>query len=127
MTYSYNRYTSEEIAKAIKEKEWSRLDFNKGMKSRLEKEGKDVNKPYPEATPIWFMITDGEYKYIRYCYPDRIEELYDVEKDPNELVNLALQSEHEARLLAMREELVKQIKNKGGEDFADIMPVPKTQ
>lgn len=126
MTYSYNRYTSEEIENAIKEKKWSRLDYNKGMKNRLERAGKDVDKPYPEATPVWFMITDGKYKYIRYCYPERVEELYSVEQDPKELVNLALKSEYKARLIDMRKALIDELKKKGGEKFADILPKPKT-
>jgi choline-sulfatase len=50
-----------------------------------------------------FMIRRGRYKYI-YSEPDP-EQLYDLESDPHELVNLAGQPDHETVLRAFRAEI----------------------
>ena len=38
----------------------------------------------------WVMARQGKYKYIRYMYQDYLDELYDLEADPEELYNLAV-------------------------------------
>jgi choline-sulfatase len=50
-----------------------------------------------------FMIRRGRYKYI-YSEPDP-EQLYDLESDPNELVNLAGRPDHKALQLGFRAEI----------------------
>jgi arylsulfatase A-like enzyme len=56
-------------------------------------------------TPWWLMLRVGSYKYIRNLVEKEIEELYDLEADPEELHNLAGASEHAERLAAMRDQL----------------------
>ena len=36
------------------------------------------------------MVAEGRYKYIRNLIKGEMEELYDLQRDPEELVNLAL-------------------------------------
>jgi arylsulfatase A-like enzyme len=56
--------------------------------------------------PWYVMLAQGKYKYIRTLIKGEIEELYDSEKDPDELTNLALDPAHKKRLLTMRADAV---------------------
>src|SRR5262249_14846208 len=40
------------------------------------------------GVPWWIFLRQGKYKYIRTLVADQIEELYDLEADPQELKNL---------------------------------------
>ena len=71
--------------------------------------------------PWYASIHDGRYKYIRTFVEEEIEELYDLESDPEELTNLALDSAHRARLNQMRERTVGELKRTGA-GFADNLP-----
>ncbi|MBA4147980.1 MAG: sulfatase-like hydrolase/transferase [Verrucomicrobia bacterium] len=79
-----------------------------------------------EATGIraWMLLREGKYKYIRYMYPDYIEELYDLETDPNELQNLAVRKEHHSLLAELRLKTVKGFAARGG-SFVDLLPEPR--
>ena len=50
----------------------------------------------------WVAIRYGKYKYIRTLLAGEMEEIYDVEADPQELSNLALRPEHRALLADLR-------------------------
>jgi len=88
---------------------------------------KKLNSPNPGDgwDPCYFLTLDSEYNYIRYIFPNRIEELYDLEADPKELDNLAINPEYQDKLKEMREELIAYLKNTGGESFVDLLPKPK--
>ena len=70
--------------------------------------------------PWYVMIRDRRYKYVRPLIRD-IEELYDLEKDPEELDNLAVKAEHKTRLRSMRGQAIAELRRtKCG--FVDRMP-----
>ncbi|MCP4174717.1 MAG: sulfatase-like hydrolase/transferase [Fuerstiella sp.] len=71
--------------------------------------------------PWYASIHDGRYKYIRTFVKDEIEELYDLESDPEELSNLALQAEYVKRVNRMRVATVRELKRTGA-GFADALP-----
>jgi hypothetical protein len=71
--------------------------------------------------PWYASIHDGRYKYIRTFVKGEIEELYDLENDPEELSNLALQAEHAERVNWMRVATVRELKRTGA-GFADALP-----
>ena len=52
--------------------------------------------------PWWVSLLEGRHKYIRTLVQDEVEELYDLESDPEELNNLALDPAHLDKLRAMR-------------------------
>ena len=72
----------------------------------------------------WMMMRDGKYKYIRHFKDDVIEELYDMEKDPDELDNLAVNAKYHKKLIELRIKAVEEFRNKDG-DFVDHLPEPR--
>jgi len=60
--------------------------------------------------PWWISLRAGKYKYIRTLVKDEIEELYDMDKDPEELKNLALDSKHAKRLAQFRQALIAELR-----------------
>lgn len=60
--------------------------------------------------PWWLFLREGKYKYIRTLVDDEIEELYNLESDPEELINLALNPEYNAILLKYRAKLLAELR-----------------
>ena len=118
MTYTRNTYTAEAMAEKLKAGQWS--SFYLGGRA---KKGNVVND---KVQPCYFMTLDGEYKYIRYIFPGRIEELYDLDADPDELNNLSLKPEYQSKVSEMRGELIAYLRQTGGAGFVDLLPEPKT-
>jgi len=71
----------------------------------------------------WIMMREGKYKYIRYMRKDCIEELYDLEKDPDELTNLAVNPDYLEKLLELRKQTEEEFR-KGDGEFMDYLPAP---
>ncbi|HEX3869309.1 MAG TPA: sulfatase/phosphatase domain-containing protein, partial [Pirellulales bacterium] len=74
--------------------------------------------------PWWVLLRDGKYKYIRNLQKDETEELYDLEADPEELVNLAMKDEHRKLLKSLREKTVEEL-HRTEAGFADSLPRTK--
>lgn len=92
----------------------------------IEKGGKGL-----EAMYDWTMIRSGSHKYIAYAGTDREEELYDLEKDPEELQNLAGEPEQKLLLKKLRKEAATELrKTQSGFDgghFIDFFPILRRQ
>lgn len=74
--------------------------------------------------PWYAMLRQGNYKYIRTLVEGEMEELYDLQSDPEELNNLALDPKHQAQLSALREQTRDELRRtKAG--FVDSMPAVK--
>jgi len=110
-TYTGQLYGDEEITKAIEAARqtglWDKLICDKKT-----------------GTRSWLMLRQGKYKYIRYIWPDYLEELYDLENDPDELKNLAVKKDHHSLLAELRVETKKAFKAKGA-SFIDLLPEPR--
>jgi arylsulfatase A-like enzyme len=72
----------------------------------------------------WMMIRQDQYKYIRHFKDGIIEELYDLKNDPEELNNLAVNSQHHDLLKKLRVRTVEEMQKKNG-DFVQYLPAPK--
>jgi arylsulfatase A-like enzyme len=72
----------------------------------------------------WLMLREGQYKYVRYLYPNYIEELYDLQADPLELTNLALRKVNHELLATLRAKLLKAFAFRGA-TYLDLLPAPK--
>ncbi len=75
--------------------------------------GKDTerdDRPGSMGVPWWIFLRKGKYKYIRTLVDDEIEELYDLEADPDELVNLAFNPDYWDILISFREQLLEELK-----------------
>ena len=70
------------------------------------------------------MMRKDKYKYVRYIYKDYIEELYDLENDPDELQNLAVKEEYHKLLAKHRKETEELFMAKGA-TFIGLLPEPK--
>ena len=71
--------------------------------------------------PWYALLRDGKYKYIRTFVAGELEELYDLEADPEELVNLALKSEYASRLGQLRQQAIAELRRTDA-GFVDSLP-----
>ncbi len=70
--------------------------------------------------PWYVMLRERRYKYVRPLIHD-LEELYDLQQDPEELTNLAIQPEHQGTLKRLRGAAIAELRrSKAG--FVDRMP-----
>lgn len=122
MTYTRNTYTSKAMAEKLRAQSWSSFQFSSGGKKGTLR----GPRPGDNYHPCYFMITDGRHKHTRYVFPNRIEELYDIEADADELTNLAVDAKYKDRLVEMRGKLIEYLKKTGGKSFVDLLPAPKT-
>ena len=76
--------------------------------------------------PAYMMMREGRYKYIRHMQVDTLEEVYDLEQDPLELSNLAIDPKSASLLRRLRGKAVDEVRKKNGE-FVDWLPAPKTR
>jgi arylsulfatase A-like enzyme len=90
--------------------------------------GADTNQVPADTTetningiPWYFMLRENKYKYIRYTVEGETEELYDLDADPEELTNLAMQPELKDQLLAMRTATIAELKRTGA-GIVDNLP-----
>ena len=81
----------------------------------------DKISPSENATPWYASLHDGRYKYVRVFEANEIEELYDLDTDPEELTNLALKKAHRKRLRTMRGQTVDELKRTDA-GFVDNLP-----
>ncbi len=82
--------------------------------------GESPPRPFLEATamrghqPAYFAITDGRWKYI--WYPEGgIEQLFDLETDPQELHDLAGLPQYDAERQRLREEMSRRHRERGSQ------------
>ncbi len=75
--------------------------------------------------PWWVSLRQGRFKYIRTLVPDEPEELYDLEADPEELENLALEEAHRETLARYREAAGEELRRIRA-PFADRLPSAST-
>ncbi|NQT11650.1 MAG: sulfatase-like hydrolase/transferase [Planctomycetes bacterium] len=76
--------------------------------------------------PWYVFLRHGRYKYIRTLVDDEIEELYDLDADPEELENLALDPAHSQVLADYRARLVAELRRTEA-PLVEHLPEPKTR
>lgn len=77
-----------------------------------------------EGIPWWISLRRGKYKYIRTLVEDEIEELYDLESDPDELKNLAVDPARRKLLEDHRALLVAELRRTGAA-LVENLPAPR--
>ena len=76
---------------------------------------------YTAGVPWWVSLRQDRYKYIRTLMEGEIEELYDLESDPEELANLALERKHGATLREFRKATTAELRRTGA-GMVDHLP-----
>jgi len=84
----------------------------------------DEQHLYHNGVARWVAIRYGKYKYIRTLLAGEMEEIYDLEADPQELTNLALRPEHRALLTDLRSKCFAELRRTGA-PFVDSLPPTK--
>lgn len=70
-----------------------------------------ITGPNPNQGVDWYIfLRDGRYKYIRTLRENEIEELYDLQYDPKELRNLALEDQYQEVLSQLRSRLTEELR-----------------
>ena len=85
----------------------------------------DGKKAMHESVPYYVMVRDGNLKYVRPLITD-LEELYDLDRDPEELNNLAIQAAHQGTLRRMRARAMAELKRTKA-NLADRLPPVREQ
>lgn len=75
------------------------------------------------GVPWYVMLCHGKYKYIRNLVPGEMEELYDLDADPEELVNLALDASFDRELKRMRQTTLAELRRTDAGLVNDLPPV----
>ena len=81
-------------------------------------------KIYHGDVPRWVAIRYGKYKYIRTLLKGEMEEVYDLEADPEELKNLALKPENQKLLADLRARTIAELRRTSA-PFVDALPATK--
>ena len=72
--------------------------------------------------PWYVMLSQGHFKYVRNLVEGEMEELYDLQHDPNELENLGVRAgQHLPRLREFRTAAIKELQRTDA-PFVDGMP-----
>ena len=84
-------------------------------------EASDPELFHGPGIPWYVMLASGDHKYVRNLIEGETEELYDLRRDPEELVNLAADPNQQDRLAKMRSEATAELRRTDA-GFADRMP-----
>ena len=76
---------------------------------------------YINNVPWWVSLRDGKFKYIRTLVQGETEELYDLQRDPEELVNLAHNSRFKSKVLELRQATIDEL-HRVDAKFVDQLP-----
>lgn len=76
--------------------------------------------------PWYVLLRDGKYKYIRTFVENEVEEIYDLEADPDELVNLATKATNRSLLQKLRAIAIEELR-KTDAKFVDRLPKTRSE
>jgi arylsulfatase A-like enzyme len=74
--------------------------------------------------PWYALLRDGRYKYVRTLLEGEVEELYDLDADPEELTNLAMKPEHRSLVEDLRSKAATELRRTDAR-FVDSMPATR--
>ena len=90
--------------------------------TKLLASGQDVEH---SNVPWWLALRSGKHKYIRTLAKGEVEEIYDLDTDPEELTNLALRPDHRPLLEKLRAATIVELRRTEA-GFADHLPPTAT-
>ena len=92
-------------------------DCDRVPEAPLSRYGKGANVPW------YVLVVRDRYKYIRTLEAGEPEELYDLETDRDELMNLALDAKYATALRTLRSLAVKELKRTGAKMVEHLPPI----
>jgi arylsulfatase A-like enzyme len=85
-----------------------------------------ANKAVHNNVPYYAALRQGRHKYIRNFVEGEVEELYDLQADPEELTNLAMQAVHRPLLQQLREAAKAELRRTEA-SYVDQLPIASTE
>lgn len=82
---------------------------------------RDFQEQALQGVPWWVSLRDGRFKYIRTLVENEIEELYDLNADPEELTNLAMRADSAALVERLRQATLAELRRTNA-GFVDDLP-----
>ena len=104
---------------------WPHAVLMENTKYYYGKDTERADRPGWSGVPWWLFLRKGRYKYIRTLVANEIEELYDLDTDPEELDNLAVKPAHAGRLAEFRKLMLAELKRTGA-GMVETLPAVKT-
>jgi arylsulfatase A-like enzyme len=105
------------------EVDWDHPVLMENTKYYYGKDTQRSKRPGWNGVPWWVFLRKGKYKYIRTLVENEVEELYDLQDDPAELVNLALEPEYRATVLSFRQQLIDELRRTRAGMVENLPPV----
>ncbi len=122
------RTDGRDIRPLIDDPEISEWDHPMLMTHTGRKYGEDTNHMPDDVgmfevggVPWYLLLRQGKYKYIRTMLTGEMEEIYDLDEDPEELVNLALQPTQRTLLSKLRQSSLAELRRTDAK-FVDRLP-----
>src|SRR5262245_49688660 len=107
---------------------WPHVTLYTNTGNKFGSDTRTIPKSFPKkeqnGVPWWLAVRQGTYKYVRTLVAGEVEELYDLEADPDELTNLAYEPKAAKVIDRLRRAMADELKRTNC-GMRDVLPAPR--